>query len=422
MSVSNDVAKSEAKTQRAIGKINAQMRRIQAFESAQIQFQRRDEVLYRTEEELHSMILQAERLKLNILMAEQQADMAMAELAQLYGRVAFLFQESARAYKLIQQNPTNRPDYRLIRDLKMRDADEMFAYAQERCFLAAKAAEYRVNPSPNNVSHPVYQTIEAIMTARRANNLISVLDALNDQIETLYMSRGSTQVDSMKLSLRNDIIQNNDIDENNPANSEYELQVDAYGNLITSDEAWQAFLSDHYVYDPDINANKLEFAFSTSLNQSMKGNALHLPNTLGMLLSWTGDNRSQQNGVTINIRGRGLSLSNRVRVNLRQEGASSIRYNTWDYDNSASAVSIRVWNLDPTMSNVIAAVNGTVDDRLPGDGYRPSTPQFHERSPANDRWVFTIRPDMGGSNENLLAQLDQITDIEITFDVTYFTP
>jgi len=416
------IAKKNAETQRALARINAQMQRIQAFQSAQIQFQRRDEVLYRTEEELHSMILQAERLKLNILMAEQRADMEQAELARLHGRVAFLLQESSRAYQLIAQNPINRPDYRLIRDLKMRDADEMFAYAQERCFLAAKAAEYRVNPSPNNLSHPVYQTIEAIMTARRANNLISVLDALNDQIETLYINRGATTTDSRFFSVRNDIIQNNDIDENNPANNKYELQVDAYGNLITSDEAWQAFLSDHFVYDPAINADKLEFAFSTSLNRSMKGNALHIPNTLGMLISWTGDNRSQQNGVTINIRGRGLSLADRVRINLRQEGASSIRYNTWDYDNSANAVSIRVWNLDPVTANVIAAVNGSVKDTLPGDGYRPSTPQFHERSPANDRWVFTIREDMGGANDDLLAQLDQITDIEITFDVTYFTP
>ena len=40
-----------------------------------------------------------------------------------------------------------------------------------------------------------------------------------------------------------------------------------------------------------------------------------------------------------------------------------------------------------------------------------------------DRWVFTIRGDMGGGvNAKLLEQLDKITDIEITFDVTYFTP
>jgi hypothetical protein len=75
------------------------------------------------------------------------------------------------------------------------------------------------------------------------------------------------------------------------------------------------------------------------------------------------------------------------------------------------------------MSNVIAAIDGNSPTVLLGDGYRPSTPQFHERSPANDRWVFTIRGDMGGGvNAKVLEQLDKITDIEITFDVTYFTP
>ncbi len=177
------------------------------------------------------------------------------------------------------------------------------------------------------------------------------------------------------------------------------------------------------LFDSKIKAKKLEFAFSTSLN-ARADNPLHIPNSRGMLLSWNGDNPSEQNGVTILRinRGGGWTIldNERVRINLKQEGSSVVRFKKWDTEPTA----MRFWNLESVMSNVIAAVNGKAPQTLiSDDGYRPSTPQFHERSPANDRWVFTIRGDMGGGvNAKVLEQLDKITDIEITFDVTYFTP
>ncbi|OQX02777.1 MAG: hypothetical protein BWK80_57155 [Desulfobacteraceae bacterium IS3] len=118
-----------------------------------------------------------------------------------------------------------------------------------------------------------------------------------------------------------------------------------------------------------------------------------------------------------------IPSDDRNRVTLRQEGTSAVRFKTWDYDNPYKKHSVRFWNLESVNANVIAAINGVAPQILTTDGFRPSTPQFHERSPANDRWILTIREDIGGqANQALLGQGDKIEDIVITFDVTYFTP
>jgi hypothetical protein len=373
------------------------------------------------------MVLRAERLKLNILLAEQREDMARGELSNMMSRVAFLMQEWSRATYFATISPLNRADYRLILSLAMRDANEMFSYAQERCYLAAKTAEYRINPDPSATY--INTTIKNIMKARRTEDLATYLNGLKTDVYGQQIKQGARQTDSMKISIRHFIVQNNDIvtdAEGNidPNQSTFETQLDADGNpsetQAVSDADWLDFLQSHCLFDSDINAKKLEFVFSTSLNARAE-NPLHNPYSRGMLLSWNGDKPSEQNGVTINLVGRGLSIAGdeRVRINLKQEGSSVIRYKKWDTD----PLAMRFWNLGSVMSNVIAAINGKAPSVLTGDQYRPSTPQFHERSPANDRWVFTIRGDMGGGvNAKLLEQLGNITDIEITFDVTYFTP
>jgi hypothetical protein len=425
ISTSNAIAANSADTARQLGYIQAQRERIRAFESASMQFAQRDIMLYQTEEALYEMVLRAERLKLNILLAEQREDMARAELSNMIGRVAFLLQEWSRSTYFATISPLNRADYRLILSLAMRDANEMFSYAQERCYLAAKTAEYRVNPDPGYSA--IGNTIKNILKARRTEDLLTYLNGLKQDVYGQQMSQGAKQTDSLKLSVRHVIVQNNsivtDADGNIiPSQSTFETQLDGSGNpsasQAVSDSDWLAFLKKHC--DSETNPNKLEFAFSTSMI-ARAANPLHIPNSRGMLLSWNGDKPSEQNGVTINIVGRGLTIGadERVRINFKQEGSSVVRYKKWDTDPAA----MRFWNLESVMSNVIAAVNGKAPTVLAGDTYRPSTPQFHERSPANDRWVFTIRGDMGGGvNAKLLNQLEKITDIEITFDVTYFTP
>jgi hypothetical protein len=424
---SNAIAANSADTARQLGYIEAQKERIRAFESASMQFAQRDINLYQTEEALYGMVLQAERLKLNILLAEQREDMARGELSNMISRVAFLLQEWSRATYFATISPLNRADYRLILSLAMRDANEMFSYAQERCYLAAKTAEYRINPDPGAAY--INSTIKNIVKARRTEDLLTYLNGLKQDVYGQQIKQGARQTDSLKTSVRHFIVQNNNIvtaadGSVDPSKSTFEAQLDASGNpsstLAVSDSDWLAFLQEHCLFDSKINAKKLEFAFSTSLT-AMSENPLHIPTSRGMLLSWNGDKPSEQNGVTINIAGRGLSIAadERVRINLKQEGSSVVRYKKWDTDPAG----MRFWNLQSVMSNVIAAINGKAPTVLSGDSYRPSTPQFHERSPANDRWVFTIRGDMGGGvNAKLLDQLDKITDIEITFDVTYFTP
>ncbi len=268
-----------------------------------------------------------------------------------------------------------------------------------------------------------------IMKARRTEDLKTCLDSLKQDVYGQQILQGARQTDSMKLSVRHFLVQHNYIIEDaegniDPVQSIFEIQLDANGNPSASqpvsDGAWLAFLQSHCLFDPRINAKKLEFAFSTSLNANFS-NPLHNPYARGILLSWNGDKPSEQNGVTINITGRSLSIGadERVRINLKQEGSSLVRFSKWD----TNPLAMRFWNLESVMSNVIAAINGKAPTVLSGDTYRPSTPQFHERSPANDRWVLTIRGDMGGGvNAKLLNQLDKITDMEITFDVTYFTP
>ncbi len=403
------------------------MQRIHHFESASMQFAHRDINLYQTEEALFAMVLRAERLKLNILLAEQREDMAHAELSNLISRVAFLLQEWSRSTYFATISPLNRADYRLILSLAMRDANEMFSYAQERCYLAAKTAEYRINPDPGAAY--INSTIENIMKARRTEDLLTYLNGLKQDVYGQQIKQGARQTDSLKMSIRHFIVQNNDIvtdaeGEIVPGESIFETHLDDSGEpsdtQAVSDSDWLAFLDSHCVFDSKINAKKLEFVFSTSLT-ARADNPFHIPTSRGMLLSWNSDKPSEQNGLTINIVGRGLSIGTdeRVRINLKQEGSSVVRYKKWDTEPTA----MRLWNLESVMSNAIAAINGKAPTVLTGDTYRPSTPQFHERSPANDRWVFTIRGDMGGGvNAKLLEELDKITDIEITFDVTYFTP
>lgn len=438
ISASNDIARSKADLAKQLGHIQAQKERIHAFESARTQFAHRDINLYQTEEALFGMVLRAERLKLNILLAEQREDMARAELSNMISRVAFLLQEWSRSTYFATISPLNRADYRLILSLAMRDANEMFSYAQERCYLAAKTAEYRINPDPGAAY--INGTIENIMKARRTEDLLTYLNGLKQDVYGQQIQQGARQTDSLKMSIRHFIVQNNDIvtdaeGEIVPGESIFETHLDDSGEpsdtQAVSDSDWFAFLDSHCVIDPKTGSKKLEFVFSTSLNRVIGRNAdgvvigrnpLHIPNSRGMLLSWNGDKPSEQNGVTINIAlkaGTGILKNERIRITLKQEGSSVVRYKTWDVEPTA----MRIWNLESVMSNVISAINGITPIVFVGDIYRPSTPQFHERSPANDRWVFTIRGDMGGGvNAKLLEELDKIRDIEITFDVTYFTP
>lgn len=411
--------------------IEAQKEVIRATEAATVQFAQRDATLWKTEEAWQAAILDYERAQLNVLMAEQRLLMQKAELANLHTRVSFLLQEMRKAVVLNSQtiNPLARPDYRLWMDYVNRYAEDAFSRAQEWTYLAAKAAQYKVNSSAN-VSDISFR-IEAILKARRGADLQTIRNQLNTDVNALYLAQGTpTTALPIPLRIRNYIAQNNSVTYDaqgdvNTALSLFETQISGTNTLAASDAAWLAFLQDNIIIDFDTFSVRLEIPFSTSLHRpniapgpgfdplKVRQNPLFSPTRYSDLISYT-PGSSSAFGVRVNIRGRNLNLdsSQSVVARLRQEGASYQRTQRWNINPQA----FRVWNLRPVEGLISCSINGASPIPL-------STPQFHERSAANDRWILVIDilEGAGGNNAALLSQLENITDIEITFSIKGFT-
>ncbi|HVR35901.1 MAG TPA: hypothetical protein VMS21_08625, partial [Methylomirabilota bacterium] len=411
--------------------IEAQKQLIHTAEAAAIQFAQRDQALWKTEEAWQDAMLDYERAALNVLMAEQRLLMQKAELANLHSRVAFLIQEMRKAIVLNTQtlNPLARPDYRLWMDFVNRHAEDSFMRAQEWLYLAAKAAQYKVNSSAN-VSD-IGARIEAILRARRGTDLRVIRNQLSADVNTLYLAQGTpTTALPIPFRIRHYVVQNNfvafdlegDID---PALSLFETQLDGESSLLASDAAWLEFLNSRVIVDSTTGSVRLEIPFSTSLHRpnvvpgpgfeplKARQNPLFSNTRYSDLIGFTSGS-STAFGVRVNIRGRNLSLDSgqNVVARLRQEGASYLRTAKWEVNPQA----FRVWNLKPVDGLVICSVNGSGAATL-------STPQFHERSPANDRWILVIDTleGAGGNNGALLSQLQNITDIEVAFSIKAFT-
>lgn len=411
--------------------IEAQKETIRAAEAAAVQFAQRDATLWKTEEAWQAAILDYERAQLNVLMAEQRLLMQKAELANLHTRVSFLLQEMRKAVVLNSQtiNPLARPDYRLWMDYVNRYAEDAFLRAQEWTYLAAKAAQYKVNSSANVTD--ISARIEAILKARRGQDLRTIRNQLSTDLNSLYLAQGTpTTALPIPLRVRHYVTQNNSVaydaqGDINPVLSLFETQASGTNTLAASDAAWLAFLEDHIVLDFINFSVRLEIPFSTSLHRPnvtpgpgfdplmVRQNPLFSPTRYSDLISYTPGSASAF-GIRVNIRGRNLNLdsSQSVVARLRQEGASYLRTQRWNQNPQA----FRVWNLRPVDGIIPCSINGVNASTL-------STPQFHERSAANDRWILIIDilEGAGGNNAALLSQLHNITDIEITFSIKGFT-
>jgi hypothetical protein len=154
----------------------------------------------------------------------------------------------------------------------------------------------------------------------------------------------------------------------------------------------------------------------TMLGSQKRKNPLFDSNVIDMRIVWASDDAARK-GVIIDFRGPELTLSGTddIKVDLRQEGTSYMRAVPWVTD--VSDAGVRVWNLEPTLGRITGSVNSTVRSGTPD----PNAPQFHERSPANDRWTLTLEPAQD-ANTALINNLDKITDIVLTFSVEIFTP
>jgi hypothetical protein len=422
----------QAQLQQKNAEIAAQEQIIRAREAATVQFAQRDQTLWKTEEAWQAAMLDYERAGLNVLMAEQRLLMQKAELANMHSRVASLIQEMRKSIVLNTQtaNPLARPDYRLWMDFTARNAEETFLRAQEWLYLAAKAAQYRVNGSAS-VSD-ISTRIEAILHARTAAELTGIRDKLNTDISSLYLAQGTpTTALPIPLRIRNYVVQNNSVvyDSSGDINTNLSLfETMSYGTnlLAASDADWLAFLNNHVVFDWETYSVSLQIPFSTSLNRpnlstntpgfdplKIRQNPLFSPTRYSDLISYLSGSSSAF-GVRINLRGRNLNLDPSLNVvaTLRQEGASYQRTAKWVNDAGA----VRLWNLKPVEGLIICSINNNGATAL-------STPQFNERSAANDHWIIVIDSleGSGGNNSSLLSQLPNITDIEITFSIKGFT-
>jgi len=421
---SGGTADVDASLARQLSQIQAQKTRIHAQESAQIQLQQRNQLLLQTEEALHSLFLDAERAKLNILLAEQRLDMANRELKNSLARIQFLFQEYLSAVELETSNPLSSPDYRLTRDLVLRDAEDSFILAQEAAFLAVKAAQYRINGALRQTG--VQSLLQDVLSARRGAQLVLRLALARSEVDSLFRTQGAVRPEPEEriVSLRNFVFQRNYVvttpdGQVDPSQSKFEAQTMG----ASSEAAWLAFLQERLVADPIApNRKMLDLVFSTSLNcltcNGGGGNPLSTENPLfspGLyngLIQYDPQGREGRPayGVQIAIRGRalvGINPNVSTTVTLRQEGASYVRSRAYDED----PLAVNIWNLQPLTARLGASLNGYSTE---GAG------QLHERSPANDRWRLQIREAEGDNQRRLLLQLDKITDIEIRFFVSGF--
>lgn len=409
-------AKIDAKLAKNLAKINAQRTRIATLERVAVQYQQRDQLLLQTEEALHSLLLQIERQKLTILLAEQRVDSELLTMQNLVGRVQSLLAEFANALGLQQQNPLNSPDYRLVRDLTWREAEDSFHLAHRWVYLAAKSVEYRLNSAGSSDGSSISDAarirsrLSSILRARNAATLDSASQRLKDELDSFYtrVNREIPSGDPDYLSLRNHLVQRNRL---NPTNDTSILVEERQPGGVSSANHWQTFLQSNLATLPN-NHVGLIIPFSTSYESwsfttnALGGNPLFSATSHGDLIDT----------IEVQVVGRALTQIGQFRYALRYVGTSTVRQEQCLSDGNRA---IRYWN--------IRRPDGTpyrTDGPLGVNNWQnTATAGFREFSSANDRWVLEIATDLPNSagNRNLVTtDLGKIEDIRIRFRTNYF--
>jgi len=409
-------AKIQARLSRNLAKINAQRTRIATLERVAVQHQQRDQVLLQTEEALHSLLLQAERQKLTILLAEQRVGSELLALQNLVGRVQFLLQEFASALALQDSNPLSSPDYRLVRDLRQREAEDAFHLTHRWVYLAAKSVEYRLNSggssdgSATSDATRIKARVQGILRARNAARLDSASFQLKDELDSFY-SRVNREVpsgDPDYLSIRNHVVQRNRL---NPTNDFEIVSAELQPGGMTSSNHWLAFLQANVRALPNNNVG-LFIPFSTSFDpwtfttNALGGNPLFSATSHGDLIDT----------IEVQIAGRGVTQVGQFRYGLVYLGASNVRQEQCLLSDKRA---VRYWNIRRPDGSAYRT-----DGALGINSWQNSgTGGFREFSPANDRWMLEITTDLPNSagNRNLVtADLNKIEDIRIRFRTHYF--
>lgn len=443
---------NQADLERKLGEINAKKEELAYLEKAGIQFQQIQEEAYRVEEAINSLLLEQKSAELQIEMAELRVDREYTKLSSMLSRVSYLLQQQAASFSLVNTNPLNSPDFRIIRDRTVREAEERFIFAQEWAFLTGRAASYVALGSTRRAN---IDAINAdILKARSGRRLGYLLDRLQSEMNFVTIDLGSRASQKVTISVRDQLVQHNNITRsaNGTANTsapypwEAQQVTSSDGTVTTgntqaiSDEAWLDFLVDHLIFPTNGNVLRLEIPFRLTLNRwaspdrptSMPKNpftqeAPLIENPLfsatrkGVVIFYS-QGSSEFFGTRVDVLGSGIDFIDPtnapVSVRLSPEGASYVRQQTYNSDPTGSSVLVFQLGSNTAQATIEASLNGV---GLSGSGQQNTNrnAQLHERSPANDRWVLSIHYDEP-SNRRLLEQLDKIRDIRISFSLSSF--
>lgn len=409
---SKDAAQIQAKAQRKLAEINAKRTQIATLERAAVQHQQIQSQLLLTAEAMHALRLQAARQELAILLAEQRLANEFLALANLESRVQYLLQEYAGALALQNSNPLSSPDYRLVRDLKLREAEDAFHLAHRWVYLAGKSVEYRVNTADEATTLP--NTIANILRARNASSLEMATANLNNLLNSFYQdqNREVSGLTPNYISFRHHIIQRNTL------TNEQDIAVaELQPANLSSAEHWLQFLLAQTVTNASGVRQRLVIPFSTSLDRWPQSPDPRFKNPL--FGNDTHNDAISGPGIELQFLGTGLSLGGLTpRFRLEYLGASVMRQELCAVTGGKR---VRHWNIRrPDGSPYLAeGIPGIATAASWGTG----ATGFNEFSPANDRWQLIIDGTQGqgaAANAEILNQLHQVTDIRIRFWTSYF--
>lgn len=438
-------AEIRAKSIEALGRINEQRTRLRAAESADVALVSADgqatQIELTAREEIRKLYVEMERAKLNILMAEQEVDLAELELANLFEKVGYLLDEYQEAVRQLAELPLNRPDFRYVRDYRLQFSEDQFRRAQMWTYLTLKSAQYRFMTT--GTFNQVGDLIERTLKCRNATELNNhVVNDLQDLGVAFYLGNGFSAdgaVRRVTVSLRDQIYQTNQVlrDADGWVTStpftQFMPQSANYGAApeAASDAQWLEILNSSITgletFEP-----VLRLRFSTSFDPRGT-NPLHnsLQGQLGHVILTSG-NFGSGKGVFVNLKGRGIPGDNATyQVSLEQVGTTYLTYRSRTLNGSSNPawsgtnLPVRIWNLPSRGAFFDMALN---EDDLGAfdlsEGQLPTQPAFDERSPYCDQWILTIDGSNFGSPnwELLVYYLDRIKDIRLGMTIQGFDP
>jgi hypothetical protein len=369
--------------------------------------------------QLNALSLQANSQEVQIQLAAQQVDQERSKLANLMSQVGSLLNQWFRSAQLASEDQQFTSDLLPIRDASIAQADDSFSLAQEWCFLAALALNYKDN-CPNAVSY-----VPAVLAARNSASLQIVLNEMQSENGNLPLAcSGSPNFQAAQFSLRNNFFQANQTSGSGSNTTVTSYQPVLIGGLVLtnaagSQTAWTNYLAANVITN-HVGQRVLLLNFGTTLAAEWSGGVqrnplfnCYLAGTT--LYSGLDNNGIQWRGVQVSFTTGGftfpLGSGAGFKIGLAQLGTSSIRNRGYG-NSSSSSPGYRYFNF----GSYAVAMTASANDLLGNGG----TTAFQERSPANSQWQLSINEADSQNNQALFNNLSQITDIQLQFNMYDF--